>query len=254
MDSLDRLFRHLVRTIRASYPQYLSQPFEVAELYQTIMPYRHHRRELGLDTNQDYEMALLELLSGARGLLVVDDQMRDALKRELASANPDPGAFREFATAQVALSPDAVRQINAPAEAGVTATARASAVAAEPTRAQAAPRPAVGRAGAAPTAATTGPTGAARAPSAAVETPITRASAPTIAVTTPHTSNGIAVGNGETCRYCGGDLPEGRRVVFCPHCGQNLTVVNCLACGTELELGWKFCTSCGRPTASAGAG
>ena len=242
MDSLDRLFRHLVRSIRASYPQYLSQPFEVAELYQTIMPYRHHRRELGLDTNQDYEMALLELLSGARGLLVVDDQMRDALKRVLASPNPDPGAFREFATSQVALSPDAVRQLDAGAEAATTA--RTSGAASAPTRAQAVPRPAPARASATATAA--------KAPTATAETPITRSSAPTIAMSTPHTSNGIAVGNGETCRYCGGALPEGRRVVFCPHCGQNLTVVNCLACGTELELGWKYCTSCGRPAASGG--
>ena len=52
---------------------------------------------------------------------------------------------------------------------------------------------------------------------------------------------------GEQCRYCNGVLPAGRRITFCPHCGQNLTVVNCLACGTELELGWKFCTTCGRP-------
>jgi predicted amidophosphoribosyltransferase len=41
-------------------------------------------------------------------------------------------------------------------------------------------------------------------------------------------------------------LPEGRNITYCPHCGQNLTVVNCPACGTELDVGWKFCTTCGR--------
>ena len=64
MDDVERMYRHLVRTIRTSFPQYLSQPFLVGELYQTILPYRLHRRELGLETNQDYELALLELSGG----------------------------------------------------------------------------------------------------------------------------------------------------------------------------------------------
>jgi hypothetical protein len=51
------------------------------------------------------------------------------------------------------------------------------------------------------------------------------------------------------CRFCNGDLPDGRRIVFCPHCGQNLTVRNCPACGTELDVNWKFCTMCGRGVA-----
>src|ERR1700709_554502 len=97
MDSLDRMYQHLVRTIRAQFPQYETQPFDVAELYQTILPYRHNRRDLGLDSNEDYEIVLMELLAGARGLLVVDDRMRDALLAELATPNPDPSAFKEFA-------------------------------------------------------------------------------------------------------------------------------------------------------------
>src|SRR5215470_10709118 len=178
MDALDRLFRHLVRSIRASYPQYLNQPFEVAELYQTIMPYRHHRRELGLDTNQDYEIKLLELLSGARGYLVVDDRMRDALTRELAAPNPDPGAFREFATAQVSLAPDAVRQLES-ADEPVTA-ARTSAA----TQTQ---RTSSARASAATSATTTA------APSVASVTPSVtpaRASSPGAASPAPRTSSG----------------------------------------------------------------
>ncbi|MEO6877683.1 MAG: hypothetical protein ABI205_04320, partial [Gemmatimonadaceae bacterium] len=97
MDSLDRMYRHLVRTIRSRFPQYLSQPFDVGELHQTILPYRLHRRELGIESNEDYEIALTELLSGARDYLIVDDQMRDALVAELASINPDPTAFKQFA-------------------------------------------------------------------------------------------------------------------------------------------------------------
>src|SRR5687767_13588988 len=114
MDNLDRMFRHLVRTIETRNPQYLTRPFEVAELYQTILPYRFHRRELGLDTNHAYELTLLELLSGARGYLVVDDRMRATLRKELGSGNPDASVLREFAASHVALASDAVRRLDTP--------------------------------------------------------------------------------------------------------------------------------------------
>jgi hypothetical protein len=51
---------------------------------------------------------------------------------------------------------------------------------------------------------------------------------------------------GEACLFCKGSLPAGRQLSFCPHCGQDLTMVHCPACGSELERGWKFCVTCGR--------
>jgi predicted amidophosphoribosyltransferase len=54
---------------------------------------------------------------------------------------------------------------------------------------------------------------------------------------------------GGKCRYCRGTLPEGRDLTYCPHCGQDLTVYHCPACSTELEVGWKFCVTCGRTIA-----
>src|SRR6185437_2645195 len=111
MDNLDRMYRHLVRTVRARFPQYLTQTFDVGTLYQTILPYRLYRRELGLETNEDYQITLTELLSGARDYLIVDDQMRDALRAQLGMVNPDPEAFKEFASAAVALSPNALRTL-----------------------------------------------------------------------------------------------------------------------------------------------
>ena len=52
---------------------------------------------------------------------------------------------------------------------------------------------------------------------------------------------------------------EGRHVTFCPYCGQNLSIVQCPACSTELEVGWHFCITCGRAmdgaeSAAAGGG
>ena len=63
MDDLDRILQRLVQRIRAEYPEYMNRPFEVSELYQNIVPYRHNRRELQIETNQDYELALLRLLA-----------------------------------------------------------------------------------------------------------------------------------------------------------------------------------------------
>jgi hypothetical protein len=218
VDNVEQMFRHLVRTIRTRFPQYLNQPFDVAELHQNILPYRHHRRELGLETNEDYEITLLELLSGARGYLVVDDKVRDALQSELASPNPDPGAFRQFAGAQVSLSPTAMRGLeSSPSQAPDT------------TRAVEPPKPARPSAPAAPT------------PAAA---PAPRASQARIP------ESGIVPVEGDRCRACNEKLPLGRAITFCPHCGQNLTMINCPACGSELEIGWRFCPVCGRPSAT----
>jgi predicted RNA-binding Zn-ribbon protein involved in translation (DUF1610 family) len=239
MDSLDRMYRHLVRTIRARFPQYLSQPFDVGELHQNVLPYRHYRRELGLETNEDYEIVLTELLSGARDYLIVDDRMRDALRAELASTNPDPSAFKQFATASVALSPSAVRSLSiGPDEdvprSGISTPAVDASPPAPPVSLP--PPPRVSAAVAEPQTPPM-PTNAVPASTPAPEPSIT--------------PRPVVPQAGERCRSCNEVLPAGRAITFCPHCGQNVTTMNCPACGSELEVGWKFCPTCGRP---AGAG
>ena len=237
MDNLDRMFRHLVRTVRSRYPQYLNEPFDVAELHQNVLPYRHHRRELGIDTNEDYEITLTELLSGARDYLVVDDQMRDTLRAELASNNPDPAVFKQFANASVSISPSALRALeigpddeasprtSMPSMRGSKDRSTGSAAAAAQAQGRPAPTPAQEVA-------------ASVVPSA---TPVTQ---PTIA------QRPVMPQSGERCRTCNEVLPVGRPITFCPHCGQNITTLHCPACGSELEVGWKFCPTCGRPAAS----
>jgi hypothetical protein len=193
MDALDRMFHTLVRTLRAKRPALLTSPFTVGELHQQILPYRHFRRELELETNQEYELVLMELLTGARGYLDVDDRLSDQLGKELASSSPEPSRVREFADAQVS--------VNAAAQAKV-ASAPTVAAATRPSRTS----------------------GAVAASAAALET----------------------TNDASLCRYCGGMLPPGRAMNYCPHCGQNLQVLNCPACGAEVEAGWKFCVSCGK--------
>jgi predicted RNA-binding Zn-ribbon protein involved in translation (DUF1610 family) len=168
---------------------------EVSELYQTLIPYRHNRTELEIETNQDYEAALCQLLSGERGYVTGDAPMQEAMRKELSSPNPNTAVFRDFAAARVTLTSEAVRHF-----------------ADSPTSLQRG------------------------APSASP-----RAS-------TPSSSSGSS--SASACRYCGGTLPDGRKVLFCPSCGQNLMVQRCPACGTELEIHWKYCVTCGRGVAA----
>ena len=232
MDEIDRIFRLLVETIRSQEPELLSRPFEVADLYQSLLPYRLHRRELELETNSDYEMALLRLLSGERGYLVGDDEMQEALRRELTTPNPDPGAFRAYAMSHVSLAADAVRRLEqgtvrsaAPAPSAVPSRA------AQPSGAPMSPRP-------------TSPPAAAAPVIAPMRSPVSSPSHQSNMAAPTRSTTAEALGG--RCRYCSGALPQGRRLTFCPHCGQNLTVQHCPACNTELEIGWKFCTTCGR--------
>ena len=322
MDDLDRMFRRLVQNIRTGYPDLLSRPFEVAELYQNIIPYRHNRSELGLEQNQDYEFALMRLLSGERGYLVVDDGLRDGMQRELASPSPDTGAFRAFSTAPVSLSSEAVRRLDQylagsarPDDARLGRTAPRAAAETAPRIAPPPPpsSPPPPIAPAAPAASFLAPP---PPPPPVMPPPPPRsleadAAAATMALPghrhtasaeprpqpqppprpqpraesraepraqaasdhrdgwradaaprqagggsgaagaggasgAPGASSGGGIGQDERCHYCDGLLPVGRKVSFCPHCGQNLTVRHCPACSTELEVGWKFCIACGR--------
>ena len=230
MDDLDRMYRLLVRNTRTAAPEYFSRPFELGELYQTLIPYRLHRRELGIETNEDYEIALSRLVAGERGYLVSEAEVQKALRAELASPNPDPSAFRQFAHAQVAFAPEALRALAAdrgavPAPPPVSASPYSGSPAAPPMPVRppvAPPRP--------------------NPPPAPVPRPV---AAPEIVAPVSGRTPATVQGGG-SCRFCGGTLPDGRRITFCPHCGQNLTVQNCPACGTELEVGWKFCVTCGR--------
>ena len=55
MDEMDRMFRRLVHNVRAGFPDLLTRPFEVSSLYQTLIPYRLNRTELGIDSSEEYD-------------------------------------------------------------------------------------------------------------------------------------------------------------------------------------------------------
>jgi hypothetical protein len=268
MDELDRMFRRLVYNIRAGFPDLIARPFEVSALHQHVIPYRLNRGELGIDTAEEYELTLMRLLSGARGLLNGDPDMQSALRAELESPNPDLSLFRAWGTASVSIAATAIRALDgqsppvvrSPSPASPTrqaemagrATLELPASGAAPVATMAPPQApratAPGATSQAPKAAPAAPVAAAPAPKApapaAAKAPapaaakVVAAVAP-VPVAAPRT-------HGTGCRYCGGELPEGRDAHFCPHCGQNLSIKQCPACSTELEVEWQYCITCGR--------
>lgn len=230
-DELDRLFRQLVRNLAELDPARVHGPVDVAELYQRLIPYRTHRTSLGLDTHEDYEMAVLRLLAGERGYALVEPaEAREALARELAAVNPDTGFFKQYGSAKVTFDPGHVRAAlgGLPvADEDVAAPEAAPAPEAEPT---------LELEGEAVRESSGADAAESEPPPDGVPFALEEDSAPSV-------SPRIATA---PCSFCGGELPMGRAVIFCPHCGQNVGVVHCPACGTELDFGWRYCITCGR--------
>ena len=248
MDDLDRLFVLLVERVAAQYPDHRSDPFEVAELYQSLVPYRHFRRELGIETNGDYELALVRLLAGERGYLQGESDMQEAMKKELAGSNPNTSIFREYAASRVGLPSDAARRAEhvMARGGGQPAAVRAAAGAANAPAANPGDTPGVRQSAIPlghnePVSPSLPPTPASVAATAAPgAAPAARQQRRQPAEET------VPGASGDRCRYCSGALPPGRPVTYCPHCGQNLTIRRCPACATELDLSWKYCITCGR--------
>jgi hypothetical protein len=228
-DELDRLFHQLIRNLAQLDPARVHGPVEIAELYQRLIPYRTHRTSLGVDTNEDYEMTVLRLLAGERGYAVVEPaETRDALARELAAVNPDPGFFKQFGNARVTFDPGYVRT-------ALGASGSEEPAPDVPPQPEAPPVEA-GALG------ETGDTDASAAGSDDVPFALEDDAAPSVS---PRMASA-------PCSFCGGELPMGRAVIFCPHCGQNVGVVHCPSCGTELDFGWRYCITCGRQMTALG--
>lgn len=244
MDELDRMFRRLVHNVRAGFPDLLARSFDVSALYQTLIPYRLNRTELGIDSAEEYELTLTRLLAGSRGLLNGDPDMQAALQAELESPNPDLSVFRAWGTASVSINATAVRSMDIQATVAVRhpsppASTRQAEMAGRATLEV--PASAVATISAPATRLS-----AANTATSVATPPATRpaAAVPATPGALAHTAVAHAPGTG--CRYCGGELPEGREAHFCPHCGQNLAIKQCPACSTELEVEWQFCITCGR--------
>ena len=239
-DDLDRLFLSLVHTLRERAPGDLHRPLEVLELVQDIVPYRALRRTRGFDANEDYEHAMTRLLSGERSYLRGDARMQQVLVDELATPTPNTSLFREFARNHVAITAEGLVAAGALA-ADLVATTTPAGRTSGPTPAVIAPSEANRRSGV---------SAAFAAFDAPIHLPASAPPAPESAMAVTPMRFVTSTQLGGKCRYCSAALPDGRKLVYCPFCGHDLTMQQCPSCSTELELGWKFCVTCGR-TATA---
>ena len=202
-------------------PGRLAVPFPAAEVYERLVPYRSNRSTLKVATHQDYEMAVLRLLAGERGYASLEPtEVREALEREAAEKNPDTGLFRQF--------PDALLSLNRLAAERFLRRDRAYAPPSPPPVSPESPEAAADdgddggdEAG-----------GKERAPLAGAAFELAEQSE-----------------SPRQCPYCGETLPGSRKVNFCPQCGQPPSgELRCPACGGEVDVGWRYCVSCGRAT------
>ncbi len=239
---VERLFRHIVQALQASDPSRLHEPIVLHDLLTRIVPYRNARRALGVDTSEDYELLVLRLTGGEGGFVQTDPEpVHLRFAEEAVSVNPNLSVLQEFKDARLHLDPNAVAwamsgrmhsDIYAPPEAEmpppVPAPPMPPVPPSIPTEPMAPPpRPPVT------------PPEPQRAPPPPAPTPPPppppRPQAP------PPAARVAELG----CLQCGGRLPWGRLVNFCPHCGHSQAKGDCPHCAAEVEYGWNYCVTCG---------
>ncbi|HEY6158694.1 MAG TPA: zinc ribbon domain-containing protein [Gemmatimonadales bacterium] len=220
-DDLDRLFERLVSVLADDAPGRLAVPFPAAEVYERLVPYRSNRSTLKVATHQDYEMAVLRLLAGERGYASLEpSEVREALEREAGEKNPDPGLFRQF--------PDALLSLNRLAAERFLRRDRAYAP----------PSP--------PPVSPESPEAAADDGNDGGDEDVAKERAPLAGAAFELAEQSESP---RQCPYCGETLPGSRKVNFCPQCGQPPSgELRCPACGGEVDVGWRYCVSCGRAT------
>jgi hypothetical protein len=241
---LERFHRALIEEIQTQRPEYLTGRFTVAEIYQNLVPYGSHRDRIGVEMNGDYEDALIRLLAGEGGYLILesDPALRD-LRAELETPNPNTGLYREFAAVDVRLNqeyldlsavaidelPKLVEELDAQDPVSMAELAPSSS----------APSPDLGIVPAGvdifdgepdvtPSASPAPIADGSKTVDFELDEPPPR----------PITDTGA-------CAWCRATLPERDNLNFCPFCGTDLKLVPCGACGEELQPDWRFCVACG---------
>ena len=233
MQDIERLFRHLTRTLLALDPARLQQPVTVGEMVSRFVPYRTSRRALGVESSEDYELLLLRFASGEGGFANTEPEpVRRRFASEVKSPNPDLSVLREFRDAVFVLQPmPLARVLSGESEDDAYAPPPRLAAAVPPEMVEAVAQMDAGSDVIEPL------------PFDAVRT--AAAAADAVDVTPAADTPPAPVAAPARCSYCGGSLPGGRAVHFCPHCGQSQLLGQCPRCKAEVEYGWRHCVSCG---------
>jgi hypothetical protein len=191
---VERFFRRLVSNLAASDPARLRHPVPLDDILRDILPYRANRRVLRLDTSEDYELVLLRLCAGEGSLVRTEpEEARARFASEVASANPDLEVLHSFEHVQLTIRPEPLSWALAPDHDPVYAPSPQPAEIEEALDLGDIILPSVK---------------ALREPPDDEEPIEAEEPAPADQDLRP------------ICVYCGGSLPAGRSVNFCPHCGR----------------------------------
>lgn len=284
MSDLAAFHRLLVAVLARTAPERFQTGCTIAEIRDTLLPYRLHRRALGVDSVEDYDALLLQLAAGDDALAECEDAaVAKLLKVERAGSNPDLLMLRTHGSARLLLDPSqaeaalaAHRARRAAATDGSADDAASLATDGDDGDAlpldlvrrsladAAAARMAAAAGGGASSGGAAAPGSAARAPALSGPTahaagaPATPGAAPVplmpammpspVAGMPPLAPVAMPAAAAPTpppmCACCGLALPVGRVVRFCPGCGANQRPA-CPECGEETELNWRHCIACG---------
>lgn len=196
----------------------------VAELHRVLLPYHECRDRLGLASKGEYDVALLELLADP-GLIQIDQDLAQAVRRELTTPEPGLAVLKNFAAAKLKLRSEVARPDRVEPE-----TVLEPLAVNEP---ESMPEP----------AAATEPEAVVE-PDAVVEPEFDEPTRPAAADLMDPLEAADSVP--DSCHGCDGALPIGPDIRFCPHCGADQTIPLCDRCETELERAWKYCPRCGQ--------
>jgi hypothetical protein len=243
MTSLDPLFRLLVRTLSEQEPPRIHEPIAINELMDGLLPYRLVRRELGVDSAEDYETLLLRLCAGEGDFVQADPAAQTALLAELKKPLPDLAFLRVYGDTHVVLRTDPLRsamevhperRYAPPGDPGLVAEAEdVPDDVFDELDAEASAEP---------------PEAPARQDDAWVPDPVFEANASAVTPLEPEMPAVPPASLDRTqarCPFCGGLVPPRMTINFCPHCGMGQDVGTCRACGADMDVGWRYCVSCG---------
>lgn len=241
MTTLDPLFRLLVRLLSERQPARVHQPISINELMDSILPYRLVRRELSVDSAEDYETLILRLCAGEGDFVQAEPATQAALGAELKKPLADLALLRVYGDTHVVLRTDPLLTAmdDRPEERYAPPGARTSPPPEAPEAAETEPDT---------TAAPEPDTQEEEADDAWLPDPVFEANASVVTPRAPDVSDVPTAAADKTqvrCPFCGGLLPPRMAINFCPHCGMGQDVGTCRACGADMDVGWRYCVSCG---------
>lgn len=217
MAELEQFFRVLVQTLAGQNPARLHQPLAIGEVSR-VLPYREARRRLPLDSVEEYETLLIRLCAGEGGFAQADSATQQEFAAEVHRPLPDLGVIRRRAEAHLVLRTEPM------AEALNGAPEERYAPPEDGQMGRWADGQVVGAHRGAPTS------------NAPAETDVPHHAPDEFVVEHPAVIR---------CAFCGGVLPATRQVNFCPHCGMGQDVGKCGKCGADVDVGWRYCVTCG---------